>query len=470
MTGGRRVDLGAWREHLIEPFRGRRVILGFKVLAAMTAQVEQLRRWGGPRPLLIARGTGAGPQPPADDAETLVLDIGQAASGTDELRRLAAIAADPPPEVVQRVTEYDPERSAVWWLDSYCESPELLGRPVFGGRRPEWTRLEDKTRCDEIWDAAGVPRAAARVVPARDRDLLAASEQVGGADGVVWSGDAASGVNGDGEYVRWIKSESDARAAAEFFAARCDRVRVMPFLEGVPCSIHGMVLDDGVAVFRPVELVTLRRADVEAFVFAGMSTWWDPPKPERRAMRQAARRVGALLAERVDYRGGFNIDGVLTPDGFRPTELNSRFSTAMSAVYAELPLELVHLNVVAGRDPGMAASDLERLTVDTADQRRAAHAMCRCAHDDPAVDRADVVDVGGEFREVTAGGDPAGLVMIRPAVTQGALVRFVPAPNLLRPGRRIAELTVRALRFADHRWGCAFGAVKRAPDVRRQGD
>jgi hypothetical protein len=30
------------------------------------------------------------------------------------------------------------------------------------------------------------------------------------------------------------------------------------FVEGVPCSIHGFVVDDGVAAFRPVELVTLR--------------------------------------------------------------------------------------------------------------------------------------------------------------------------------------------------------------------
>ena len=32
----------------------------------------------------------------------------------------------------------------------------------------------------------------------------------------------------------------------------------MPFLDGVPCSIHGMVLPDGTAALRPVEIAMLR--------------------------------------------------------------------------------------------------------------------------------------------------------------------------------------------------------------------
>ena len=40
-------------------------------------------------------------------------------------------------------------------------------------------------------------------------------------------------------------SREERADALDFFKSRCDRVRVMPFLEGVPCSIHGIVLPEG---------------------------------------------------------------------------------------------------------------------------------------------------------------------------------------------------------------------------------
>jgi hypothetical protein len=59
--------------------------------------------------------------------------------------------------------------------------------------------------------------------------------------GTVWAGDARDGFNGGGEYVRWIRHEVsvDVDEAVTFFAARCDQVRVAPFVEGLPCGIHG---------------------------------------------------------------------------------------------------------------------------------------------------------------------------------------------------------------------------------------
>ena len=93
---------------------------------------------------------------------------------------------------------------------------------------------------------------------------------------MVWSGDARDGFNGGGDFVRRVLTDDDARAALAFFGPRCDRVRVMPFLDGVPCSIHGFVLPDGTAVLRPVELAILRGTD-RRFVYGGLGTTWDPP-------------------------------------------------------------------------------------------------------------------------------------------------------------------------------------------------
>jgi hypothetical protein len=109
-----------------------------------------------------------------------------------------------------------------------------------------------------MFDAIGVPRPLAMVVAAGPSSIDRAVATVDRGDGTVWSADARAGFNGGGEYVRWVRDEADRRDALELLVPKCDRVRVAAFAEGVPCSIHGFVVDDGVAVFRPVELVTLR--------------------------------------------------------------------------------------------------------------------------------------------------------------------------------------------------------------------
>ena len=170
----------------------------------------------------------------------------------------------------------------------------------------------------------------------------------------MWSGDARDGFNGGGDFVRWLRDDRDRAAAAAFFRPRCDRVRVLPFLEGVPCSIHGFVLPDGTAVLRPVEIVTLRDPAARTMTYAGLGSTWDPPAADREAMRGAARRVGAHLQREHGYRGAFGVDGVLTADGFRPTELNTRMSagaTALSEVDRRF-FTFLQAALVAGDGPG----------------------------------------------------------------------------------------------------------------------
>jgi hypothetical protein len=112
-----------------------------------------------------------------------------------------------------------------------------------------------------------------------------------------------------------VRDEQDAAEAAAFLAARCDRVRVMPFLEGIPCSIHGVVFPDGVATFRPVETVILRPPGSNRLRYAGAATFWDPPDDDREVMRDLAHRVGPGLRQRVGYRSAFTVDGVLAAEG-----------------------------------------------------------------------------------------------------------------------------------------------------------
>ena len=249
----------------------------------------------------------------------------------------------------------------------------LQGRPVLGGRPARWAALEDKMLLAGLCERAGIAAAPSRVVPTEAGALQATSADLVDDPrlGTVWSGDARDGVNGGGNFVRWVVDDADAGEAFAFFAPRCDRVRVMPFLDGVPCSIHGFVLPSGTAAFRPVEIATLRDVTRRRFVFGGLSTWWDPPPADREVMRDAVRRIGGVLAAEHGYRGAFGIDGVLTAGGFLPTEVNPRFSGGFGTLAKVDPdfLHLLQLALQAGHDPGLTPDELETFT-DVLDARR----------------------------------------------------------------------------------------------------
>ena len=91
-------------------------------------------------------------------------------------------------------------------------------------------------------------------------------------------------------------------------------------------------------------------------------------------MRALARRVGAALRAEVDYRGGFTIDGVMTAEGFRPTELNPRPGAALgtlSRALPELPLSLLFPAISGGVELDYRPTELEELLLTGADGFRA---------------------------------------------------------------------------------------------------
>jgi hypothetical protein len=460
-------DVEALRASLMEPLRGRKVILAYRYLASIRPALALLGSLGCPKPLVIARGIGTGELPEPDAAFVHMMDM-PTGSMTEEVRSLERLTLAPPADVLAAVHAYDPDQEAVWWLGAIGMNVPVDGRPVYGGRRPEWAALENKTTVDEIWDEVGAPRASSEVVQVGP-DVSSVSSRLDMGDGTVWAGDTRDGTNGGGDYVRWVRDPADARTAVEFFSAHCDRVRVMPFLEGIPCSIHALVLPDGVVPLRPMELVTLRLAEQSRFLYGGVSTWWDPAESDRKQMRELARSVGMLLRDRHGFRGGFGIDGVLTREGFRPTELNSRFSgglTVISKGISELPLEMLQVNLVAGRELGVSAADLEPLLLTSADQNRVGRAAAITEAVRPHESaKLPVISKNGELSEAPDHSSRLGEVVMGPTAA-GALILLVPEPGTLTPGMRMAPLNAAVMRFADRHWGTRFGAVQIAPDVR----
>lgn len=455
-----------WREHLAGLLNGRKAICGLGPLAAMTDLVAQLDRSGAQKPLLLYTHRGAGPVPTDEDAHLVQVEVPSYPTMTEELRDHDRVIRNLPAPAREAVDAYDPEREAVWCVGPFAGSEPIDGRQVVGGRAPAWAALEDKLVADELWDAVGFARSPSLTVAVACPDELErASKELDLGHGVVWVADARDGFNGGGEFTRWVVTAEERAEALGFFASRCDEVRVMPFLEGVPCSIHGLVFPDGTAVFRPVELAILR-GEGRRFVYGGQGTTWDPPEEDRAQMRELVRRTGALLRERVGYRGGFGIDGILTCDGFRPTELNPRFSGGLGTLARGLDFELfqlfqlLQLNLAVGRDPGVTAAELEAWALPAMDATRIA--TPKAVTDRRVTEEPLEIALSWDGSRLRRDDDGPLTLIVGPTAT-GCFSKIT-AP--LAVGDRIGPLNAAMMRFLDEELGAGFGPVEPPADVR----
>ena len=454
------------RELVAEIVAGRRCILATGPVAGMAGTVKLLRELGATDFLLLAdsQGTGAAPEPPVE-----AYIVGRESSDMmTGIRNHAAGLRDLPPEAAAAVERFDPDRTACVFVSFVIDVSEIAGRPVYAPRLPEWLPLEDKSVIDAVWDDLGVARAPSRVVAANAAALGEAAAQLDPTgEGTVWSGDSREGFNGGASYVRWVRTAEHAREASDFFSAHCDRVRVAPFLEGIPCSIHGLVFAGGeVATFRPCEMVVLRRTRQAEFLYAGASTFWDPPAADREALRELARRVGAGLHARVGYRGPFTIGGVLTANGFRPTELNARFGAAMGLLgrgLTELPLFLLTERIKRG-DPTVDPEALERRLVENADNNRGGGGWTIVPGARTETEVHDIVYEDGRYRLAAEGEAASGTLTLGPA-SAGTWVRFSPDTAQLPEGEPVAPRVVAAFALAEAEFGCPFGPLEAAREM-----
>ena len=241
----------------------------------------------------------------------------------------------------------------------------------------------------------------------------------------------------------------------------------MPFLKGIPASIHGIVFPDSVAVFRPVEMVVLRPAAGDRLHYAGCATTFDPRPEDREAMRDVAYRAGTALRETVRYRGPFGIDGILAEEGYLPTELNARAGAGLGplAQALGLPLTPLRLAVVEGERLDYRPDLLEKTIVEHADAHRACAgwSVTRTKFDGNLT--LEVVRDSGEYRESRPEEAPHGTMRIGPS-SIGGFLRFALHPERVERGPSAASEVVRAFRFADRELGTDFGEFEVARNVR----
>lgn len=449
-----------WEPPARRLIEGRPVMLVGAVATAWVAMAPLVRELGATRVLVLAtEGRGVGPQPDADGVEVLATELPRSLTLMERIRAASATLRDLPPDLHDAVERFDPERTALVLGTFLNEVPEVAGRPLLAHRRPEWVALEDKTVVDALWDRAGVARRPSAVVPIGQ--ATTAARTLDARHGTVWAADAREGFHGGASLTRWVGDHASAERALADLGPHCDTVRVMPFLEGIPCSIHGIVMDGGVVAARPVEMVTLRRG--HDLVYAGCASYWDPEPAVREQMRSIARTVGEAMRREVGFRGAFTIDGVVGADGFWPTELNPRFGAGLGTLARGLdglPLTLVNDLIVAGVDPGITASALEEQIVSTADRQRAGGTWHIGAEPGRALAGEGVcADEGGALRWAGLDEEPDATVVAGPGYVRATL-----EPARTPAGPSVAPWAVRFWAFADRELGLGLGPLTAAVD------
>ncbi|KAA2262453.1 hypothetical protein F0L68_12800 [Solihabitans fulvus] len=453
----------ALNERLSTVFGDQRVVLAGGT--RLPKRVQELHSLGVKQPLVLSTEDHA---PLYDPEVARWVSLGIAGSLVSvEHRRLEEVLTAPSPELRAVLDDYDPTGDGLVISTPYVAVPEFAGRPVLNYRRPEWVALENKTTIDALWAELSVPHAPAVVVGMDEDALWQASTLLDRGAGVVWSGDGPS-INGGANFVRRVRDREEAAGAFAVLAPKCDQVRVMPFLEGIPVSVHGVVFPDGTAVLRPIEMVVPRRAGSARFLYAGCASYYDPPAAIRDEMRNLARRVGEQLRGSVGYRGTFTLDGIATEDGFLPTEVNTRYGGAMVCfedALPQLPLALVQVALVAGHDVGVSSMDFEDTLLAAADARRsgAVAANVRAIRPSAAVERP-VVFAEWSCRWAHAEETPDAVLRLKPAPIGGRLELDLD-PDVLPPGRPVAPLAVAAFALADQEWGTGFGPLEPAVPV-----
>ena len=464
------MDLTPWLDLLRPTFEGKRVIIALQHAAAAEADVRQVLKLGATEVLVVAaRSGGLGADPADHGARVVTLGIDHDGTAGGSIQAVQRALASLPEWVCVELDRFDSDRNAVVLGDFLNENSSLGGRPFVFHRRPEWLALDEKTEVDSLWDAVGIARAPSVIVDATLKAVANAFVEVDRSDGVVVAVDSSTGWTGGGEGTRWIRDRNpdSIGEALGTWLQPGRRVRVMPFLEGTPCSIHGIVFDDYVVALRPVEMVVLRKVE-GGFFYAGCASFYDPPDGDREEMRGLGKKVGAFLRERVGYRGAFTVDGVMTTEGFRPTELNPRNGAglmAMERAYGQ-PLHLLVDFVASGMKADWRPAQLEMSLLAAFDARRGGGTWGTAPVVSESVPASGRVRFGDSSVELAEESEPADLVFSSAISANGTFIRALWQQDRISLGPSTAPLAAKFWNWVDSTYSLGIGEVSAARSVR----
>ena len=321
---------------------------------------------------------------------------------------------------------------------------------------------------DEVWDAAGVRRAPYVIVDRRDgRPRRGAEARRSARRRVVGrrprrlqrrrqlrplGGDGATGRRRSGSSGRaatgcgCCRSSTGSRARSTGSCCRtaprhCDRSRSRC------CATSG----------------------ARAFVYGGLSTFWDPPDADREEMRAAVRRVGrapaggARLPRRLRHRRGAHRRGV---PAHRAQHPDVRGRDGGRGGGPACFFMLLQANLVAGGDTGLGAADVESL-VALMDAERTGKAVAFA--EGPTVGGSHSCPCPGTAPRSTGPTEETGNVLSSADTPTGMFAKVDPCVALAPGDRRLADVNVALMDFSTEtrELRCrGFGDLRRAaPDL-----
>ncbi len=451
-----------WRELVASCVLGGRWLTAMDVAQPAAKLAKRLLDLGAEDAMAIGACMGTGPLVALPEDRLIVMDV--RAEGTMGGIRAGEAALSNLPEAVRaQVDAWDPEGRARVLRPFYSAGEPVAGRRVWGARPARWQALEDKVVIDAFWDDAGIERAPYRVVSPAEVPEAARSLDAGA--GTVWAGDAREGFNGGASYTRWVRDGRDAERALDFLAPRCDRVRVMPFLDGLPCSIHGIVApgEEHILTLRPMEMLVLRGP--EGFVYSGGAGLWRPAAEDRQAMRRVARRVGEHLRSAFGYRGAYTVDGVLTERGFLPSELNPRFGAALTPyVDEDIPLVLLVFAMVEGLRLDWRLEALEECLLQRSEEPK--DTWCGLPMAMPVEEERTMEVVFDPLARPAREGEPPHAKVVLGPSSGGSYMRMGFLPDHTPVGPSLAPRVATLVELLRSRWGLPVGPLEPAPSLR----
>jgi hypothetical protein len=213
--------------------------------------------------------------------------------------------------------------------------------------------------------------------------------------------------------------------------------------------------------------MTLRVDNERGFRYAGAATYFDPDPVDRGAMRAAARRLGAYLRDRVDFRGGFTIDGICSTGGWTATECNPRGGAGLGylgACVPELLGGLMQRMAAAGGLETLDTNTVEHVVVERADACRWGGAWTPAEAVWSETVATPIVGDEHGYRCAGEGEIPDATISTGPGPA-GGFVRFEPVAERTPAGPSLAPRAVAALAFADDVLGAGIGLLAPAPNV-----
>ncbi len=248
----------------------------------------------------------------------------------DYLKQMATYFAairDNTVTIQQYLNKYDPDRRAKVIGPAWLKGKELLGRRVLGHRPDQWTEFEfDKIGTDQFFDSVGVPRADSLVVETKYFDFQDCWKRYDQGKGIVLVGE---GNFTGGSGLLFIKSSHSVTAVYEWLRNKSiSKIKVVSNLPGPAFCSHGFVLNDSCPTTPPYESISLEKSVEGEIEWIGSSSALVVREDERNRIHRFTEQVGNQLRQTLNYRGSFCLDGVLTPDGPKFTEINTRLGAS----------------------------------------------------------------------------------------------------------------------------------------------